>query len=183
MRCSGNVPIEALYISHTGADTDAGWSMPPKLSKFIEGLVSDGTVLHLFGGLAKFGTRLDIDPVTVPHVIGDAWLPPFKRDSFDYVVIDPPYDGISTRWFCELMVRASLIARRAVLWYSTKWFPNLKPSTLTRAWLICLGGFYHVRCLQWFAVGSPKREPNPFFQEGPAVKYNWPLAGQTRFRW
>ena len=53
------------------------------------------SVLHLFGGQATWGRRLDIDSTLKPDVIGDAWLPPFKRDAFDVVIIDPPYAGIN----------------------------------------------------------------------------------------
>jgi len=49
--------------------------------------------VHLFGGKADFGVRLDIDAAVKPDVIGDAWLPPFAKDSFDCVVLDPPYVG------------------------------------------------------------------------------------------
>ena len=53
------------------------------------------TCCHLFGGRATFGTRIDIDPIVRPHVIADAWMPPFAMNAFDVVILDPPYVGIN----------------------------------------------------------------------------------------
>lgn len=173
---------EVLMLRHDKRVDQAGWSFPRQIETHLRELTAGRTVLQLFGGRSRWGVRLDIDPSTSPDVIGDAWLPPFKRDSFDYVIVDPPYEQISAPWWCELMVRAAWIARVAVIWWNTKWFEPLRPMTIERSWLVGLGNYYQVRCLIVFAVHEPKRAPGRFFAAGPAVKYNWPLAGQTSLR-
>ena len=51
-------------------------------------------VLHPFGGMAEYGTRVDINPEVNPDVIGDAHDLPFPDGSFDCTLLDPPYsDG------------------------------------------------------------------------------------------
>lgn len=49
-------------------------------------------ILHPFGGKAEFGTRVDINPEVNPDYIGDAHnLNMFENNTFDLVVLDPPY--------------------------------------------------------------------------------------------
>jgi len=48
-------------------------------------------ILHPFGGRAEIGLRVDLDPSVDPDVVGDAHELPFADDSFDLVVLDPPY--------------------------------------------------------------------------------------------
>jgi SAM-dependent methyltransferase len=48
-------------------------------------------VLHPFGGRAEIGTRVDIDPTVQPDVTADAHALPFEDESFDLVILDPPY--------------------------------------------------------------------------------------------
>jgi SAM-dependent methyltransferase len=48
-------------------------------------------ILHPFGGRAEHGTRVDLDPLTEPDVVADAHELPFEDESFDCVILDPPY--------------------------------------------------------------------------------------------
>lgn len=80
---------------------------------------ADGSVLHLYGGLARFGTRLDMDDKTSPDVIGNALYPPFKCKSFDYVVVDPPYTDLRGGLGPILITPAACIARKKVFWLHT----------------------------------------------------------------
>lgn len=48
-------------------------------------------ILHPFGGRAEIGTRVDINPEYEPDVVADAHDLPFDDESFDLVVLDPPY--------------------------------------------------------------------------------------------
>lgn len=48
-------------------------------------------ILQPFGGRAEYGVRLDIDPTLDPDVVGDAHKLPFEDESFDCVILDPPY--------------------------------------------------------------------------------------------
>jgi len=51
-------------------------------------------VLQPFGGRAELGYRLDLDPLCEPDLVADAHELPFEDESFDCVILDPPYsDG------------------------------------------------------------------------------------------
>jgi tRNA G10 N-methylase Trm11 len=45
----------------------------------------------MFAGHSEYGIRIDIKPETKPSVIGDCHRLPFKENSFDMVLADPPY--------------------------------------------------------------------------------------------
>lgn len=137
------------------------------------------TVFHPFGGLASFGMRGDIDPETHPDVRADAWLPPFRRDAFDVVVLDPPYFSINQQMKSQLFFAASFIARKHVIWFHTMWVANGSGLKLERSWLVRVGDSCRVRCIQEFAVKpGPKPVPVMYFTRGPAMKYNKWLSGQ-----
>jgi SAM-dependent methyltransferase len=69
-------------------------------------------VLHPFGGLAEYGTRVDLRADTQPDVVADAHSLPFNDGEFDCVVLDPPYSD-----------------EEALRLYET---PPLKPADYTR---------------------------------------------------
>jgi hypothetical protein len=64
------------------------WAFPREVEhRLREESVNLGkSTLHLYGGLATFGSRLDADPKTRPDVIGNALYPPFRCKSFDVVI-------------------------------------------------------------------------------------------------
>lgn len=167
--CSGSV----------GAGRD-GWRFPRAVRREIMEFCGSMSVLHLFGGKADFGTRLDIDASTRPDVVGDAWLAPFifGRDRFDVVVMDPPYTYLNTQMKQALFRNAGWVARRYLIWFHPVWVALDRTMPLERAWLVRVGRSAAIRCLQIFAVQSDKREPVRFFDRGPAMKYNKWLAGQ-----
>jgi hypothetical protein len=51
-----------------------------------------GSVLHPFGGLSEIGDSIDLNATTTPTWVGDAhdlhWI---ADDTYDLVVLDPPY--------------------------------------------------------------------------------------------
>lgn len=138
--------------------------------------------LHLFGGLASFGMRLDIDPSTKPDVIGDAWLPPFGRDSFDVVILDPPYKGPFRQLNCQkahaLFMAAGHIARRYVIWLHPVWIAQPVNYHFEKGWLVRTGKNCFTRALQLFSVGTGPKKCIPVrkFERGPAIRYNRWLA-------
>lgn len=137
-------------------------------------------VLQLFGGFSKWGVRTDIDPVTRPDVIADAWLPPFKKDAFDVVILDPPYYGINQQMKSALLRGAAYIARERVIWFHTMWVAADTALQLDRTWLVRVGDSCACRCIQEFLVRPGKRRaPVLHFTRGPAIKYNRWLAGQV----
>jgi len=95
------------------------WAFPQEVAALIEGATADGSVLHLFGGRVTFGLRIDADRATAPHVVGNAFFPPFRCESFDSVVCDPPYDRASNGLWAQVLVPAACLARHRVWWFST----------------------------------------------------------------
>lgn len=155
-----------------------GWAFPRDVKNLLLTECEGMSVLHLFGGKADFGTRLDIDPSTKPHVIGDAWLPPFAQGSFDVVVMDPPYVGhfakMSNQKTRALFAAAAWIARTRVIWFHTVWIESPARCVLEKAWLVRVGRHCVVRCLQFFRTppAAEKTPPVKFFSSGPAIRYN-----------
>lgn len=109
------------------------------VDRLLRDLTVGKSVLHLFGGLAAFGCRLDLDPSTKPHVIGDAWLPPFPCDAFDVVILDPPYRGINQQMKASLIRAARYVARERVYWFHTQWIAPDAGLKRSRSWLIRVG--------------------------------------------
>jgi len=57
-------------------------------------------ILHPFGGMSEYGIRVDIKPEVNPDFTGDAHDLNFKDESFDLVILDPPYsDAYSKRLY------------------------------------------------------------------------------------
>lgn len=50
-------------------------------------------ILHPFGGMAEYGVRCDLNQDVKPDRIADAHNLPFKDNSFELVIVDPPYDA------------------------------------------------------------------------------------------
>lgn len=151
-----------------------GWSFPPAVRELLLQQCQGKTVLHLFGGRVDFGVRLDLDPSTCPDVVGDAYLPPFARDSFDVVILDPPYYSMRQQEKRALLRAAAWVAREQVYWFHTVWIATDRTLPLDRAWLIRVGDQCAARVLQRFKVCQGKRPPLQLgeFERGHALKYN-----------
>lgn len=177
MKCrTRKVEVEVLVCGRPPKSNANGWSFPRAVEDLLRRELAGKSVLHLFGGLARFGTRMDIDPITRPDVIGDAWLPPFKRSSFDVVVLDPPYVKFSAQVTMALCCQAAYVAREQVIWFSTLWLDHPARLRLRRAYAVVVGRNAVMRCLQFFDVPENKMEPMRKFSRGPAIKYNRWLA-------
>ena len=95
------------------------WAFPESVDEMLRLELAGLSVLHLFGGQAKWGVRLDADPTTRPDVLGNAFFPPFRCGSFDAVVCDPPYKATNGSYrIC--LVPAACLARSRVWWFSTE---------------------------------------------------------------
>lgn len=174
MSASPRYPIATLWCNDARRlSRRDGWRFPRAVRDVLVRETAGLTVLHLFGGRADFGVRLDRDPAVRPDVVGDAWLPPFDVDAFDVVVLDPPYLGINQQMKSSLLRTASTIARRRVFWFHTLWSAGDRYAKPVRAWLVRVGDMSHVRCLQEFRSDFPdKIRPPIYFTRGPAIKYN-----------
>lgn len=148
-----------------------GWRFPRKIEKALKALTNAST-LHFFGGKASWGRRLDIDASLHPDILGDAFLAPLGRDTFDFVVIDPPYDELRNDARLQLFEHAAWIARRKVFWWHTFWCNGGSPLVFERGWLVRLAGNSRVRALQQFRPREPKKKPRVIVQKTPKRKYN-----------
>lgn len=174
-------PVRVLWCSNQRSKRSNGWSFPPNVERHLRALTKGKRVCHLFGGMARWGVRCDIDPIVRPDVFADAWLPPFVENAFDVVILDPPYVSINQQMKQQLLRAASYIAKDAVIWFHTIWVASDTTLTLQRSWLVRVGDSCSVRCIQVFRVKpGRKAKPRPFFTRGPAVRYNRWLAGQLR---
>jgi hypothetical protein len=177
-----SVPVEILWCGNSrghGNNGSDGWSFPRAVERQLRTLTEGKRVLQQFGGLAKWGIRLDIDPSTRPHVIGDAWIPPFRQNAFDVTILDPPYWRINQQEKTALLHAAAYVAREYVIWFHTIWLAgDARVCKLERGWLVRVGDTCHVRCLQLFRTLPQKRTPWIHFARGPAMKYNRWTNGQ-----
>lgn len=173
--------IGVLWCSNQRTCRSNGWRFPPNVEKHLRKLTAGKRVCHLFGGMSRWGTRIDIDRTVRPHVLADAWLPPFVEDAFDVVILDPPYVAMNQQMKQALLRQASWIARERVIWFHTQWIAGTTALPLSRAWLVRVGDSCACRCIQVFRVNRAKRQrlATPHFTRGPAIKYNRWLAGQT----
>lgn len=169
-----------LWCSNQRSGRSNGWSYPPGVERHLRALTDGKNVLQLFGGLSRWGTKLDIDPTTRPHVLGDAWMPPFRKDAFDVVILDPPYVSINQQMKQQLIRGAAYCAREHVIWFHTMWIASDARCTLERAWLVRVGDSCSVRCLQVFKTPTEKPRPRLHFTRGPAIRYNRWLTGQQQ---
>lgn len=72
-------------------------------------------ILHPFGGMAEIGTRVDLNPTLEPDVIADAHALPFEDESFDLVILDPPYSDEEARELYDTpKLRPGVYTREAV---------------------------------------------------------------------
>lgn len=171
---------ETLWCPNQRTKASNAWSFPPAVEKLLRKMTDGRTVLQMFGGRSRWGTKLDIDPSTKPHIIGDAWLPPFGRDAFDVVILDPPYMGINQLMKQFLIRGAAFVAREHVIWFHTQWVAPDAGMRRERSWLVRVGDSCACRCLiEWRVVAQDKPVPRPHFTRGPALKYRRWLTGQA----
>jgi hypothetical protein len=171
---------QTLWCSNQRQRASNRWSYPPAVEKLLRELTAGRSVLQLFGGLSRWGTKIDIDPTTKPHVIGDAWMPPFTRNSFDVVILDPPYGGINQQMKQMLVRGAAFVAREHVYWFHTQWMAPDSAMRRERSWLIRVGDSCSCRCLiEWRVVLQDKPVPILNFTRGPALKYRRWLNGNV----
>jgi ubiquinone/menaquinone biosynthesis C-methylase UbiE len=72
-------------------------------------------VLQPFGGMAEVGIRVDLNPMVEPDVVADAHDLPFEDESFDCVILDPPYSDEEAMELYETpKLRKSVYTKEAV---------------------------------------------------------------------
>ncbi len=161
-----------LWCSDSRRNRGLGWRFPVEVNELLREFVATRSCLHLFGGKATWGLRLDIDPLVHPNVVGDAWLPPFSAGAFDVVVLDPPYDRLNGELRRQMLCVATHLARAHVVWFHTLWIEPGWGLRRERSWLVRVGRSSAVRCLIIFVRGPRAVEPPSSFKRGPAIRYN-----------
>jgi len=170
--------IEILNSARPHQNDHQGWKFPFSVRHQLIHDFSQYHVLHLFAGRADFGTRMDIDITVHPHVVADAWLPPFPQDSFDVVILDPPYDPMNQQTKVNLLRCAAAISRRWVVWFHTHWTSQTLGLKLRRSWLVRRGDNSAVRCLLYFEKTAPVMFPT-HYTTGIQRKYDRWLRNPT----
>lgn len=125
------------------------WAFPTEIEQLLvsETVEKGKSTLQLYGGMARFGSRLDIDPATRPDVIGNSLYPPFACKSFDVVVVDPPYGDLRSGIGLQILAPAACLARERIWWFHTHW---------------SVGNGLGLRLLRWWScspcsLGAPMR--------------------------
>jgi hypothetical protein len=175
--------VELLWCTRSPVIRNGqGWTFPKTVRDLIVTENKGLSILHMFGGRADFGTRMDIDPFTRPDVVADAWMPPFRKGSFDVVILDPPYVGdfrnLNSQKLICLFLAAAWIARRRVIWFHPNWIDTKARVRFEKGWVVRVGRGCACRALQFFRVPAPskKLKPPTHFQRGSAIRYNRWLA-------
>jgi len=81
------------------------WSWSKDLERWFRHLSKKRYSLNFPCGLSQFGDiRADIDPKVKPDIICDLYNPPFRKGSFTFVLIDPPFRCYNRfKWLADLV--------------------------------------------------------------------------------
>jgi hypothetical protein len=76
---------------------------PGLLNRTFQVIGKPKTILEPFAGRSKLGVSIDLNPEVKPHIRADAQHLPIRENSFDAVLMDPPYSEeasihYSDRW-------------------------------------------------------------------------------------
>jgi len=163
--------IEVLNSSRPHQNDHQGWKFPYCVDRQLQRDFAGARVLQLFAGSSQFGLRADLDIDVHPDVVADAWLPPFPTNSFDAVILDPPYDPMNEQTKLNLLRSAGAVSRHWVVWFHTHWTSQTLGLKLRRSWLVRCGDNCAVRCLLYFEKTTPIEFPSSF-ERGIQRKYD-----------
>ncbi len=115
------------------------WAFPREVEQLLmsETVEQGKRTLQLYGGMARFGVRLDIDPATRPHVLGNSLYPPFACKSFDVVIVDPPYTDLKSGIALQILAPAACLARERIWWFHTHWSVGFGLGIKLLRWWTC----------------------------------------------
>lgn len=148
------------------------WAFPVEVADLLKRETDGMTVLHLFGGRAGWGLRLDADRATRPDVVGNSFWPPFRCASFDAVICDPPYAMTDSNGaWVQCVGVAGCLARKKVWWFSTDQMGT---------------GFHGLHARRWWAVIVSPRAPLRYLVEmdrlrHPSACHPIPRKGERQF--
>ena len=123
------------------------WSFPTDIEMWIH-KQAEGLTLNFSCGTSFTGdVRVDLDKTVRPHVIADLNHPPFRDQSFDTVICDPPYSFYNRfKWVNPI----ANLARHKVLFSSPLVALRLQKDTWEKSWHVCETNTMFVRLWQIF---------------------------------
>ena len=88
---------------------------PLHFEKRLFEMYKPSTILQPFGGGALYGLKTDLNSQAVPDILADAHQLPFKDNSFDFVLCDPPYSNdLSGRLYSTGILKEKIWTTEAV---------------------------------------------------------------------
>jgi hypothetical protein len=110
------IPTETWVLPRPRKDAYVG-SFPLYFEQKLHRLMDEpAKVLHPFGGLCEIGDSVDLNETTTPTWVGDAHDLHFIEDeSYDLVILDPPYSDEEAEWlYSTPPLKRSLYTAEAV---------------------------------------------------------------------
>jgi hypothetical protein len=155
-RSSVAVPLETWWLPRPPRSRYPGGFPLHFEQRIYETLGRPRTLLQPFGGRAELGFRCDLNADLSPDQICDAHELPFGDDTFEAVLLDPPYsDDESRDLYGTPKLRRSVytreavrVARRHVVTYHVRLQPRPRGTYLERVIVVLLRSGHTARIVQ-----------------------------------
>jgi len=85
----GKLKTSVLYLPRPAKKYPGCY--PLWFERKLPDILETNNYLHLFGGMADTGIKIDISPDVNPHVVADVHSLPFPTNHFPGAMADPPY--------------------------------------------------------------------------------------------
>lgn len=115
----------------------AQWKFPTHVKKWLRNQI-EGYSLHVCCGASKIGdVKLDIQPQSPDVTQADMFQIPFKPETFDTVICDPPWAiGNDKRWAITYQLR-DVLKPGGKLLFNGLWIPRIKGMTIIDTFISC----------------------------------------------
>ena len=108
------------------------WSWGEDTDKWLNRIFEGKSILNFPCGKSNVGYRVDADKSVNPEILADLDNHPFKHNSFDVVICDPPFSKYSRfKWLTKL----SKIAKTDLLISTPYMRPYISNFKLEHTWL------------------------------------------------
>jgi hypothetical protein len=126
-KTKGNIPLKGT--KHLYTVKKVLW--PEQISMVLNSLLIPKS-LHVCCGYSQLGdVRVDLNIEMNPDVIVDASQLPFKNESFESILCDPPYNG-KFQWNHNLLSELSRVAKNRIVFQH--WFIPADPEGKWKKW-------------------------------------------------
>ena len=107
--------IKELWYLPRPNGTKYRGSFPLHFEKRLFAMYKPSSILQPFGGMAEYGSRCDLNKDVSPDILADAHNLPFRSDTFDFVLCDPPYStDLSGKLYKTGPIKDSAYTKEAV---------------------------------------------------------------------